>query len=132
MRGSRGVRVAHRVRPTALVSAVATLVGALFLCLGTGTGPAPAHHPAGEGRGVFSAAPGHDRTPTFGCPYDRGGCGLMPVLSPAVLTAPPLDTPLQAAAEPPYTVPPAPPGGHRHSAAQPRAPDLHVLQVLRT
>ncbi|TXS50782.1 hypothetical protein [Streptomyces sp. t39] len=131
MRGSRGVRVSHGVRPTALVSSVATLIGALFLCLGAG--PAPAHHPAGEGRGVFGvAAPGHGPTPAFGCPYDRGDCGLLPVLSPAVLTAPPIDAPLQAGAEPPYTVPPAVPGGPRRSAAQPRAPDLHVLQVLRT
>ncbi|MEU1278901.1 hypothetical protein [Streptomyces sp. NPDC005805] len=131
-RGSRGHRVSRVARPTALLSAVVTLLGALFLCLSP-SGPVSHHGAAEQQRHGVTAVDGHgaDRGPAFTCPYDRGDCGLMPVLNPAVLTAPPLDAPLQAASEPPYTVPPAAPGGPRRSGALPRAPDLHVLQVLR-
>lgn len=124
MGGSRINRLARAARPTALLSAVATLLGALFLCLA----PAPAgtRHATPADTGVTTV------TTVYSCPYDRGDCGLLPALSPAVLTAPPLDAPPLADAQPPYFGPPPPTGRLPRSGALPRAPDLHVLQVLRT
>lgn len=132
MRGPRSHRVRRGTRPTALLSSVATLLGALFLCLGP-AGPAPvADHRGVAGPAVSTAADrDHGHTATFTCPFGRGDCGLKPAMNPAVLTAPPLDAPLQTAAEPPFTAPAASTGGPRRAGALPRAPDLHVLQVLR-
>ncbi|MFF8843842.1 hypothetical protein ACF08N_14155 [Streptomyces sp. NPDC015127] len=134
MRGSRSDRVSRTARPTALLSSVATLLGALFLCLSP-SGPAP-HQGAVHEAAAAAQAPGASRggaepAAVFGCPYDRGDCGLLPVLSPAVLTAPPLDAPPAAEAQIPYTAAPADGGGPRWTGVLPRAPDLHVLQVLR-
>ncbi|MEV6393823.1 hypothetical protein AB0M39_03410 [Streptomyces sp. NPDC051907] len=118
MGGSRINRLQRATRPTALTSAVATLLGVLFLCLS----PAGAHHDAPPEHTGFA----------YSCPYDKGDCGLLPSLSPAVLTAPPLDAPPLAGAQPPQFAPPSPAGDRPRSGAHPRAPDLHVLQVLRT
>ncbi|MCH0539084.1 hypothetical protein I3F58_05835 [Streptomyces sp. MUM 203J] len=146
----RGARPARLSRPMALVSAVATLLATLFLCL------APAQHTDGGGRSAAragapgevpagvtlvagaEAAAGAGARPfaglgseRFGCPLDDRGCGLFPSLTPAVLTAPPLDSPLPAdtvAARGQVAGPVALPCAR----ALPRAPDLHVLQVLRT
>ncbi|MEU5978753.1 hypothetical protein [Streptomyces sp. NPDC047315] len=102
----------------ALLSAAATLLGALFLCL---SAPADGH------------ALDVDRAvPTYSCPYDDGTCGLRPAIGPAVLTAPPLDAPPLAGELPAEPQRPAHGGGRPHSDALARAPDLHVLQVLRT
>lgn len=122
MGGSRISRLARAARPTALLSAVATLLGVLFLCL------APA---GGAHQSATDPADTHITT-VYSCPYDKGDCGLLPTLNPAVLTAPPLDAPPPADAQPPYFGPPPPTGGLPLSEALPRAPDLHVLQVLRT
>ncbi|NWF27630.1 hypothetical protein HW130_15395 [Streptomyces sp. PKU-EA00015] len=133
MRGSRSDRVSRSARPTALLSSVATLLGALFICLGP-SAPAPhrgAAHEAAAVRAPGATGGGPEPSAVFSCPYDRGDCGLLPVLGPAVLTAPPLDAPLAAAAELPYTAAPADGGGPPRTGALPRAPDLHVLQVLR-
>ncbi|MGW8767821.1 hypothetical protein ACWGN5_35655 [Streptomyces sp. NPDC055815] len=111
----------------ALASAVATLLAALFLCLGTGPDGERAHHQEGPVAAAATAATG-----AYVCPYDRGGCSLFPSLSPAVLSAPPLDPPLHAEGGPPRLAPPSGDGPARRSDARPRAPDLHVLQVLRT
>ncbi|MFI8822855.1 hypothetical protein [Streptomyces sp. NPDC053431] len=120
----------RHARPLALASAVATLLGALFLCLGVG------HPGAGDpaerighvsATGPVAAQPGQ-----YVCPYDRGGCSLFPALSPAVLSAPPLDPPLHAAGGGPRLAAPRSSGQAPRSDARPRAPDLHVLQVLRT
>ncbi|MFC9596130.1 hypothetical protein [Streptomyces sp. NPDC056944] len=127
----------------ALASAVATLLAALFLCLGTGPDGARTHHEeAPRATGAAGAAASAATAPTvsaataptgeYVCPYDRGGCSLFPSLSPAVLSAPPLDPPLQAAGGSPRLAPPSGDGAARRSDARPRAPDLHVLQVLRT
>lgn len=133
----------------ALVSAVATLLAALFFCLGSGPGAgtvADAHHPRADAVPADTARP-HTARPhavradasrgsavarEYVCPYDRGGCSLFPSLSPAVLSAPPLDPPLHAEGGLPRLDPPSDDGPARRSCAQPRAPDLHVLQVLRT
>jgi hypothetical protein len=141
MGGSRTDRLSRTARPTALLSAVATLLGALFICLG----PAGTHHgkpsPRAHGPGATAAAEAgtpartaaHTAT-AYSCPYDDGGCGLLPVLSPAVLTVPPpqLDAPLEAGAALPHPGPAADAGGRGRSGVLARAPDLHVLQVLRT
>ncbi|MFF4869249.1 hypothetical protein ACIPQA_18815 [Streptomyces sp. NPDC090109] len=115
----------------ALVSAVATLLAALFFCLGTGPEAGPGSHhgaaPEQEARAAAAAVPVE-----YVCPYDRGGCSLFPSLSPAVLGAPPLDPPLQAADGLPRLAPVSGDGPARRSGVRPRAPDLHVLQVLRT
>lgn len=129
----------------ALVSAVATLLAALFFCLGAGPGP-EAHHagtgPEAESGSAGTGAAARTATPAaraaagsvveYICPYDRGGCSLFPSLSPAVLSAPPLDPPLHAADGLPRVEPPSGDGAARRSGVRPRAPDLHVLQVLRT
>ncbi|MFF3287351.1 hypothetical protein [Streptomyces sp. NPDC003023] len=123
MGGSRPGRLSGAKRPTALLSAVATLLGALFVCLG----PARPHH------GTTAHSPYESATTTaYSCPYDDGGCGLLPVLSPAVLTVPPPDAPLEADARPLYAGRAADVGRQNRSGALARAPDLHVLQVLRT
>ncbi|MFF8376360.1 hypothetical protein ACF07V_09560 [Streptomyces sp. NPDC015661] len=124
----------------ALASAVATLLAALFLCLGTGPDGERVHHEEGpRATGVTAHRGPTARTAEAGsvtgeyiCPYDRGGCSLFPSLSPAVLSAPPLDTPLHAGGGLPRLAPPPADGPARRSDARPRAPDLHVLQVLRT
>ncbi|GGS84297.1 hypothetical protein GCM10010222_27410 [Streptomyces tanashiensis] len=122
----------------ALASAVATLLAALFLCLGTGPDGERAHHEEGpRATGVAGGTAGVTAeaaavTGEYVCPYDRGGCSLFPSLSPAVLSAPPLDPPLHAAGGAPRLAPPSGDGPARRSDARPRAPDLHVLQVLRT
>jgi hypothetical protein len=125
---------------------VATFLGALFFCLGPGGAheatASPAHGSANEAAGesastsagasAGASAYGPLSATAYSCPYDDGGCGLRPVLGPAVLTAPPLDAPPPAGAAPaPWGTDPdaAPP---HHSGAQARAPDLHVLQVMRT
>ncbi|MGA5066063.1 hypothetical protein ACPB9E_20265 [Streptomyces exfoliatus] len=130
----------------ALVSAVATLLAALFFCLGAGPGAGTgtgtdAHHPRADAvladavraHAVRAdASRGSAVVREYVCPYDRGGCSLFPSLSPAVLSAPPLDPPLHAEGGRPRLDPPSDDGPARRSCAQPRAPDLHVLQVLRT
>ncbi|MEV4969968.1 hypothetical protein [Streptomyces scopuliridis] len=129
-------------RPTALLSAVATLFAALFLCLGTDPGGTRDHHPdspvtaasgtaysPAAGTTVRAKAPAEAR---YTCPYDKGDCGLFPRQSPAVLTVPPPATPLAGDVQPSHLEPPYPTGQVPRSGALARAPDLHVLQVLRT
>ncbi|MER7048312.1 hypothetical protein [Streptomyces jumonjinensis] len=106
----------------ALLSAVATFLGALFICLSP---------PDGRHTSAITLAPSAQLQPAFSCPYENGSCGVLPAVGPAVLTAPPPDSPPPAGPHPPYAGPPA------HAAPAPgtarsRAPDLHVLQVLRT
>ncbi|MFB7589118.1 hypothetical protein [Streptomyces sp. NPDC056169] len=112
----------------ALVSAVATLLAALFVCLGTGPGPDPHHEAAPEAYGAHASV----AVAEYICPYERDGCSLVPSLSPAVLSAAPVDPPLHAEGRLPRLDPPSGDGPARRSGVRPRAPDLHVLQVLRT
>ncbi|WP_351230510.1 hypothetical protein [Streptomyces sp. NPDC002133] len=133
MGGLRHNRIAHTGRPTALVSAVATLLAALFICTGgradTRTGGDLEHAGAHPGVTAASTVPvGAEYT----CPYDRGDCGLATHLSPAVLTAPPPAGAVDSAAPPSSPAPPLHVGRASRTGALPRAPDLHVLQVLRT
>ncbi|MEU3609119.1 hypothetical protein AB0E83_27265 [Streptomyces sp. NPDC035033] len=95
--------------------------------------------PSDRAAAVSGAPSGRTATPVPGpgrsayvCPYDRGGCSLFPSLSPAVLSAPPLDPPLHAEDRLPRVGAFAGGGAARDPGVRPRAPDLHVLQVLRT
>ncbi|ORT60378.1 hypothetical protein [Streptomyces sp. CB03238] len=118
----------------ALMSAVATLFAALFVCLaphGGAEGPDRDRY-RDHGRGMTLAVAAAEAVASeYTCPYDRGDCGLFPSLTPAVLTAPPLDPPPQPDAVVRMASHPAA-GRPAASEARPRAPDLHVLQVLRT
>lgn len=113
----------------ALVSAVATLFAALFVCLGPDTGTGEAHHQ--ERSRLVSVAPAQAEA-EFSCPYDNGDCGLFPHLSPAVLTVPPPAAPAATDVPLPHREPPYRTGQVPRSGPLIRAPDLHVLQVLRT
>ncbi|MFF8292569.1 hypothetical protein ACF068_25510 [Streptomyces sp. NPDC016309] len=132
MGGHGLIRIA---RPMAFAGAVATLLAALFVCVaphgGAGAGHrGPVAGSTAAGHPASGYGTGHEAG-EYICPYDRGDCGLFPYLTPAVLTAPPLDPPAQpdglvrAGAT-------APAGRPAASGVRPRAPDLHVLQVLRT
>jgi hypothetical protein len=122
----------------ALLSAMATLFAALFLCLG----PHESHRQDGAATAV--AAPwdaagteagieaGAESEAEYSCPYDKGDCGLFSHLSPAVLTVPPPADPLAAEVQLPHPGLPCTAGRMPRPAAAARAPDLHVLQVLRT
>ncbi|MBT2528570.1 hypothetical protein J7E91_24995 [Streptomyces sp. ISL-99] len=125
-RQSRTGRTGRTRRPTALLSAVATLLTAVFFCLGAGSEPREQHGPVAA---ATAAAPAQDG-PAYICPYDSQHCGAFPHLSPAVLTAPPPATPV--AAEPQYFAPPAGADPVRGAGVLPRAPGRHVLQVMRT
>ncbi|MFJ3584102.1 hypothetical protein ACIPPS_17925 [Streptomyces sp. NPDC090127] len=130
MGGTPLVRLSRRARPMALASAVATLLAALFVCLGaTGDPTSAAAHDGSPRAHHRTAAVAVDE---YVCPYDRGGCSLFPSLSPAVLTAPPPAPPPHAEGRLAGPVPAYATGRVSRSGAQPRAPDLHVLQVLRT
>ncbi|OAR25529.1 hypothetical protein A8W25_07930 [Streptomyces sp. ERV7] len=122
-----GVRRLRITRPVALVSAMATLLAALFLCLTAGgeASADPAAPRVHHAVAVSGAA-------QYSCPYDRDDCGLFPHADPAVLTAPPLDPPAPGAAHTVRVAAVVPSGAPVRSGARPRAPDLHVLQVLRT
>ncbi|GFH34964.1 hypothetical protein [Streptomyces pacificus] len=149
MGGIRSARTGHMARPTALLSAVATLLAALFLCLGqAGTDPGPASEHAAHraGAGFAASSPhsgGHtaettrtgapaDSATLYSCPYDRGGCGISPHPGPAVLTAPTQDAPPAGTALPRGSAADRVTDGPPRTGALPRAPDLHALQVLRT
>ncbi|MFF8274956.1 hypothetical protein ACF05T_02385 [Streptomyces lateritius] len=131
MGGTPLVRPFWRARPMALVSAVATLLAALFVCLGAGD--AATHDMAGRAaHAAHTTATVTVVADEYVCPYDRGDCSLFPSLGPAVLTAPPLDPPPHAEGRLPRLAPSYETGWAPRPGAQPRAPDLHVLQVLRT
>ncbi|WP_251061143.1 hypothetical protein [Streptomyces sp. ISL-100] len=113
----------------ALMSAVATLLAALFVCLGMA--PEPREHYESAAVATVAVADTPTRHgPVYICPYDSQHCGVFPHLSPAVLTVPPPATPV--AAEPQYFAPPAVADPARGAGALLRAPGRHVLQVMRT
>nr|WSZ95707.1 hypothetical protein OH820_08565 [Streptomyces sp. NBC_00857] len=139
-------------RPTALLSAVATMFAALFICLTPGVAdPAEAHHrdaspQSARATPTATATATHDvpvpaearytcpeyEEARYTCPYEKDNCGLFPHHSPGVLTVPPPTAALTADAPLPHLEPPYPTGQVPRSGTLARAPDLHVLQVLRT
>ncbi|MBW5483704.1 hypothetical protein [Streptomyces bambusae] len=100
-----------------------TLVGALFLCVRT----------AGGGESLTAAAhpPGHSSSAAaYVCPGDLPGCSPFAHVAPGVLPVPPPVVLPPRAEPPPHAVAEAA-GAIRPPGALARAPDLHVLQVLR-
>lgn len=137
MGGPRHRQRIRVTRPTALLGVVATLFAALLICTGSADHPrttAATDATAATGMTlVTGAGPGHPAEAAFVCPYDPTGCSLFPHLSPAVLTVPPPAAPLGADVQPVRLELPHPDGRSLRSCGAPaRAPDLHVLQVLRT
>ncbi|WP_418956716.1 hypothetical protein [Streptomyces tritici] len=128
---TRHARIPRHARPTALLSAVAALLGVLLVCPDL-AGPSGHHErPAAAARTLTPAAPAAVPQ-AYLCPDERGDCRLLPALGPAVLTAPPLDPPVQTA-DPAARAGTGDDSGRTFPAdARPRAPDLHVLQVLRS
>ncbi|MFI6053578.1 hypothetical protein ACIBCO_26265 [Streptomyces violascens] len=130
-----GVRLTRITRPVALLSAMATLLAALFICLAAGGGENPAHLPQALDfvrAGGTPIGPSADGPAQYVCPYGQGDCGLVPHTGPAVLTTAPTDAPAPAAV---HAVRPVTPGAGTvpvRFGPRPRAPDLYVLQVLRT
>ncbi|MGW7194969.1 hypothetical protein [Streptomyces chryseus] len=114
----------------ALLSAVATLLAALFVCMGMSPESREHHAPGAGSVTAVTVAPTAPDAPAYVCPYDSSHCGVLPHLSPAVLTVPPPAAPV--AAEPLYSVPPATAGPACGCGAPARAPGRHVLQVMRT
>ncbi|MFD7338237.1 hypothetical protein ACFV98_19860 [Streptomyces violascens] len=130
-----GVRLTRITRPVARLSAMATLLAALFVCLAAGGGENPARLPQALNfvrAGGTPIGPPADGSAQYVCPYDQGDCGLFPHTGPAVLTTPPTDAPVPAAVHAVRPVPPRAGAAPVRFGPRPRAPDLHVLQVLRT
>ncbi|WP_228447022.1 hypothetical protein [Streptomyces paludis] len=125
------------------MSAVATLFAAFLICLGGGSGAVSAApsgasgasdvayvtHEGGTAHTVTAPAEAGAR---YICPYGKGDCGFFPHLSPAVLTVPPPVAPLADGVQLSHLTVAHPVGRAPRSGAHARAPDLHVLQVLRT
>ncbi|MER7761389.1 hypothetical protein [Streptomyces sp. NPDC097619] len=137
-------------RPVALVCALGTLVAALMLCVRpagghpAGTVPAASAVRASAARtatGPDAAAPPAHRAPVahrapaaghaaYSCPDGMPGCSRLGHRTPGILTVPPPGSP---GPELPVLVPRSRPEGRALPVQPPaRAPDLHVLQVLRT
>ncbi|MFJ3923888.1 hypothetical protein [Streptomyces sp. NPDC090022] len=128
--GRHGRTVARRA---ALLCALGTLLGALILCgrMGAGTeaGPGPV---SGTGEAAHTAAAfRHAGHAAYVCPGDLPGCSPFAHATPGVLPVPPPAV-LPVAGEPPPAAAADPDGRIRPPRALARAPDLHVLQVLRT
>lgn len=140
MGGPRHRQRIRVTRPTALLGVVATLFAALLICTGSADHPRTADATNATGMTLVTGAEaeagagaGHPAEAAFVCPYDPAGCSLFPHLSPAVLTVPPPAAPLGADVQPVRLELPHPDGRSlRSGGARARAPDLHVLQVLRT
>ncbi|WP_420080972.1 hypothetical protein ACN6AT_25360 [Streptomyces sp. JL4002] len=118
----RGRRGRSALRRAALLSVLGVLAGALFLCARSGE-----PHTASEDVRAHGAA----AHAVCVSPYDLPGCSPRAHLPPAVLPVPPPAVTVAGGA-PPAVAPVAGAGRVRPPGPQARAPDLHVLQVLRT
>ncbi|MFE7098553.1 hypothetical protein [Streptomyces erythrochromogenes] len=116
----RGRQGRSALRRAVLLTVLGVLAGALFLCARSGE-----QHSASEARTHGTAHA------VCVSPYDLPGCSPLAHVTPAVLPVPP----------PAVTVPGGVPQAAAHATAAgrvrppealARAPDLHVLQVLRT
>ncbi|MGW6820173.1 hypothetical protein [Streptomyces sp. NPDC055005] len=126
--GKHGGHGASAARRAVLLLAFGVLCGAVFLCGRVGVGHAEPG--VGHARLATHGAPG---APHAVCvaPYELPGCGPHSHVTPAVLPAPPpAVTVSQAGSEAVADLVPA--GPTRPPGTLARAPDLHVLQVLRT
>ncbi|MEU6315331.1 hypothetical protein [Streptomyces sp. NPDC047014] len=124
----RGRRRRSPLRRAVLLSGLGALVvlaGALFLC----ARPGEPHTGSAE---VRATGPAHGAARAV-CvsPYDLPGCAPRAHVPPAVLPVPPPPVTL-AGGGAPTAAPAGGAGPVRAPAPLARAPDLHVLQVLRT
>ncbi|MEV7520711.1 hypothetical protein [Streptomyces sp. NPDC091371] len=116
-RGRQGRPPLRRaVRLTAFWGLVGALLAVLFLCA----------RPGGTDRVVEARAHA-----VCVSPYDLPGCSPLAHAMPGVLPAPP-PTAVPAGGEPPAPARACGAGSTRPPEPLARAPDLHVLQVLRT
>ncbi|OKK19327.1 hypothetical protein AMK16_14450 [Streptomyces sp. CB00455] len=157
MGGRKDTRRGRQARPgllrAVLLTALAVAAGVLLLCARPGEPHAPSGFPAYGAATAVAAhgtapgrspgqAPGPARGRTPGqapgpahavcvSPYDLPGCSPLAHVIPGVLPAPP-----PAATTAGGSAPPAAASGAAGGTGPPgplaRAPDLHVLQVLRT
>lgn len=134
-RGRRGRSVLRRA---VLLTVLGMLVGALFLCARSGE---PSSHVSSGVRAHGTAhhmADGTTHATTHGpahavcvSPYEAPGCSPLAHVPPAVLPVPPPAVTVTGGAPLPSAHTTAA-GRIRPPEALARAPDLHVLQVLRT
>ncbi|WP_455361850.1 hypothetical protein [Streptomyces sp. SYSU K21746] len=135
MGGSRHRRRERIRRPAALLCAAVTLLAGLFLCLSAGDphrgGDPGTGAAAGTGTPHAASSTTARASAEYTCPFDRSDCGTFSHLAPAVLTVPPPAAPVTVA-DVQYGGLLRDAAAVRATGAQARAPDLHVLQVLRT
>ncbi|MCX5201615.1 hypothetical protein OG897_09150 [Streptomyces sp. NBC_00237] len=118
-------------RGVALLCAATALLGALLTCLSPGSRASTGGPDTWRTPHHATAVP-YATAPAYNCPYDRGGCGVFPHLSPAVLTAPPQDSaPGTALLAVRYAKNGEVPRTGRDGEVRARAPGKHALGVLR-
>ncbi|MFE6910715.1 hypothetical protein [Streptomyces erythrochromogenes] len=130
-----GRRGRSALRRAVLLTVLGVLAGALFLCARSGEPHSVSTSDAASATDASSAsaeARAHGTAHAV-CvsPYDLPGCSPLAHVTPAVLPVPPPAVTVPGGRTPPGTVT-APTGRVRAPEALARAPDLHVLQVLRT
>ncbi|MFE2128150.1 hypothetical protein [Streptomyces amritsarensis] len=116
----RGRRGRSALRRAVVLAVLGALAGALFLCARPG-----GSHSASEARAHGAAHA------VCVSPYDLPGCTPLAHVTAAVLPVPPPAVTVPGGGAPPAAQPAAA-GRIRPPEALARAPDLHVLQVLRT
>ncbi|OLZ68727.1 hypothetical protein AVW11_11980 [Streptomyces amritsarensis] len=120
----RGRRGRSALRRAVVLAVLGALAGALFLCARPG-GSHSASVSASEARAHGAAHA------VCVSPYDLPGCTPLAHVTAAVLPVPPPAVTVPGGGAPPAAQPAAV-GRIRPPEALARAPDLHVLQVLRT
>lgn len=120
-RGRRGRSVLRRA---VVLTVLGVLAGALFLCARSGE---PHVSPEARGLGATLAA----EHAVCASPYDLPGCSPLAHVTPAVLPVPPPAVTVADGGPLPAARTTAA-GRIRPPEPLARAPDLHVLQVLRT
>ncbi|MFD5881234.1 hypothetical protein [Streptomyces yangpuensis] len=136
----RGRRGRSALRRAVLLTVLGMLVGALFLCARSGDSPASSevradgttHHTADGTNRATTHGTAHGTAPAV-CvsPYEPPGCSPLAHVPPAVLPVPPPAVTVTGGGPLPSAHTTAA-GRIRPPEALARAPDLHVLQVLRT
>ncbi|MEU6299726.1 hypothetical protein [Streptomyces erythrochromogenes] len=127
-----GRRGRSALRRAVLLTVLGVLAGALFLCARSGEPHSVSTADAASTADASAEARAHGTAHAV-CvsPYDLPGCSPLAHVTPAVLPVPPPAVTVPGGRTPPGTVT-AQTGRVRPPEALARAPDLHVLQVLRT
>ncbi|MET9573579.1 hypothetical protein ACFYNW_08055 [Streptomyces virginiae] len=117
------------LRRAAVLTVLAALTGALFLCARSGD-PDVSSEARAPGA-AYRATHGAERAVCV-APYDLPGCSPLAHVTPAVLPVPPPAVTVTGGGGPLPCAPTRAAGRIRPPEPLARAPDLHVLQVLRT